>query len=101
MQSWIENVGVAPIYRRYNFALRLKQGDHEEIIVLDDIDIRKWLPGDVIINRAVPLPASIKSGWADLAVGLIDPASKEARISFAVEEVFSDRWAALGGIEVV
>lgn len=99
-KSWIENAGVAPLYRRYDFALRLKQGDQEEIIVLDELDIRKWLPGDVIIDRALPLPAGIKPGWADLAAGLIDPATKEARISFAVKEVFSDRWVALGGIEV-
>jgi hypothetical protein len=100
-ESWIENVGVAPIYRRYDFALRLKQGDHEEIIVLDDVDIRKWLPGDAIIDRSIALPASIKPGWVELSAGLIDPVSKEARVSFAVKEVYSDRWVALNGIEVV
>ena len=26
--SWIDNVGCAPIYRKYEFALRLRQGDH-------------------------------------------------------------------------
>jgi hypothetical protein len=98
--AWIENVGVAPLYRRYDFALRLRQGDREEIIVLDDVDIRQWLPGDAIIEKRVPLPASIRPGWAELAAGLVDPATKEARVSFAVKEVFSDRWLALGGIEV-
>ena len=100
-QSWIENAGVAPIYRRYDFALRLRQGDREEIVVLEDQDIRKWLPGDVWINRDVKLPEGFKPGWAELAAGLIDPVSKEARVSFAVKEVFPDRWVVLNGIEIV
>jgi hypothetical protein len=99
--SWIENVGVAPIYRRYDFALRLRQGDHQEIITLKDVDIRKWLPGDAIIDTTVKLPPSIKPGWAELSAGLIDRESREARVSFAVKEVYSDRWVSLGGIEVI
>jgi len=100
-QSWIENVGVAPICRRYDFALRLRQGNHEDIVVLDDVDIRKWLPGDVWLERDVNLPHGFHPGWAELAAGLIDPATKEARVSFAVKEVFPDRWVALDGIEIV
>ena len=99
--SWIENVGVAPIYRRYDFALRLRQGDHEEITVINDVDIRKWLPGDTIVEKKIQLPHSIRPGWVELSAGLIDPATREARVSFAVKEAFSDRWVSLGGIEVV
>jgi hypothetical protein len=100
-QSWIENVGVAPIYRRYDFALRLRQGDRSEYVVFDDVDIRKWLPGDGVIDRRVPLPPGLKPGWVDLSAGLVAPGTREARVSFAVKEVFSDRWVALGGIEIL
>jgi hypothetical protein len=99
--SWIENVGVAPIYRRYDFALRLRQGDHEEIIPIRGVDIRKWLPGDAIIDTTVKLPSSIKPGWAELSAGLLDPQTREARVCFAAKEVYSDRWVGLGGIEVL
>ena len=99
-QSWIENVGVAPIYRRYDFALRLRQGDRSEYVVFDNVDIRKWLPGDAILDRRVPLPPGLKPGWVDLSAGLVAPGTREARVSFAVKEVYSDRWVALGGIEV-
>ena len=48
------------------------------------------------------LPASIKKpGYAHLAAGLIDPVSREARVSFAVKEAFADRWISLGGIEIL
>jgi hypothetical protein len=99
-QSWIENVGVAPIYRRYEFVLRLRQGDQEELIILDD-DARTWLPGDVFVDRTIELPESIKAGWVDIAAGLVDPVSHDAKISFANKEVFSDRWISLGATEVM
>jgi hypothetical protein len=99
--SWIENVGVAPIYRKYDFAVRLRQGDHEEIIALPEIDIRKWLPGDAWIERPLKLSDKLQRGWADISAALVDPATKEARISFAIEEQYSDRWVPLGGIEIV
>ncbi len=99
-KSWIENVGCAPLYRKYDFALRLRQGDREEIIVLPGVDSRTWLPGDAIIETDVPLPAGFKPGFAHLAAGLIDPKSKQARVRFANRENFSDRWLSLGGIDV-
>jgi hypothetical protein len=100
-RSWIENTGVAPLYRKYDFALRLRQSDHEEIITLKDVDSRTWLPGDAIIDASVQLPVSIKPGYVHLAAGLIDPTTREARVRFAAKENFSDRWLSLGGIEVV
>ena len=98
--SWIENMGCAPIYRHYAFALRLRQGDREEIVTLDDVDIRKWLPGDAVIESRVKLPSGFRPGFVHLAAGLIDPKTRAAKVSFAVKETFSDRWVSLGGIEV-
>jgi len=98
--SWIENVGVAPLYRKYDFVLRLRQGDREEKIALPEVDVRKWLPGDTILDTKFKLPAAFKPGWVDLAVGLVQPVTGEARVSFASKEAFSDRWLSLGGIDV-
>jgi hypothetical protein len=100
LQAWIENVGVAPIYRRYDLAIRLRQREREEIVVLSEQDIRSWLPGDVWIDRPIALPPGFKPGWVDVAAGLIDPVTKQAKIRFAVKESFSDRWVSLGGIEL-
>lgn len=99
-QTWIENVGVAPIYRRYLFALRLRQGDREEILPLPDVDIRKWLPGDTWIDETLPVPEGLRPGWVDLAVGLVDAETHAVRIQFAVKEVFSDGWVSVGGFEL-
>jgi hypothetical protein len=98
-QCWIENVGVAPIYRRYEFALRLRQGEHVAVIPFSGVDVRTWLPGDVWLDRAVPIPEGFRSGWAQLAAGLVDAETQQARVRFANKEAFSDRWLDLGGIE--
>ncbi|MBE7466677.1 MAG: DUF4832 domain-containing protein [Planctomycetes bacterium] len=98
--AWIENVGVAPIYRKYDFALRFRQGEQDFHHVLSDLDIRTWLPGDQWIERHVTLPLGLKPGYVELAAGLVKPGTTQAKVSFAVQEVFSDRWVDLGGIEV-
>jgi hypothetical protein len=98
-RTWIENVGVAPIYHRYDFALRFRQNQHEVIVAFDDVDIRAWLPGDVWLDRAVALPAGFQRGSVELSAGLVDE-SRQARVSFAVEETEPDRWLPLGEIEL-
>ena len=99
-ESWIENVGVAPICRRYDFALRFRQGDHERTVVFDDIDIRRWLPGDVWIEREVDVPTGFQPGVVELAAGLVDPATRQPRVSFATTAQFVDRWVDLGYFEL-
>ena len=46
-QSWWENQGVAPCYRRFPLALRLKGQGRAEVLPAD-ADIRDWLPGDIV-----------------------------------------------------
>ncbi len=100
-RTWIENVGVAPIYRRYDLVLRLRQeGAGEFFVPLADVDIRQWLPGDFVTHRTLPLPAGLRPGWAEVCVGLVDPASQAPRVRFAVNEQYSDGWVDLGGMEI-
>ena len=99
--TWIENVGVAPIYRRYDFALRLRQGDREETVVFTDVDIRKWLPGDAWIDKWVRLPEGFTAGEVTISAGLVAPeGGDEVRVRFAVEEQDEDGWVRLGAIRV-
>ncbi len=100
-KAWIDNVGVAPIYRRYDVAVRLRQGKQEAIVVLEDVDIRSWLPGEVWLDRKVTVPEGFRPGHVELAIGLVDPATKKPGVSFAVKERFGDRWSCAGWIEVV
>ncbi len=99
-QAFIENVGVAPIYHRYDLAIRFRQRDREEIVTVPDVDIRTWLPGDAWIDRKIPLPPGLKPGWVDVALGIVRPGERNARVRFAVKEDFGNGWVSLHGIEL-
>ena len=99
-ECWIENVGVAPIYYSYDFALRFRQGDNAFIVPFKDVDIRKWLPGDACPSQFVQLPQGLRPGLVELSAGLIDGKTQEAKVSFANKREFKDRWLLLGKMEV-
>lgn len=91
---WIENVGVAPIYHPYTFALRLTQGNRSHIFE-SAANILEWLPGDVFVHEMVSIPDCFEPGEVMLHAGLIDPATGLPRVRFAVEESDEDGWVAL------
>jgi hypothetical protein len=97
---WIENTGVAPLYHPYKFAIRFRQDQNEQIIILDDTDPRDWLPGDVWIDKSVEVPPGFRTGTLELSAGLIEPVTKKAKIHFAVKERFPDCWTSLGFTEI-
>jgi len=95
---WIENTGIAPIYRAYRLALRIRQ-DRGEAVVLSPVDPRTWLPGDAWIEEKASVPASLSAGDAMLFAGLVDVETLQPRVHFAVEEE-EDGWVPLGTVTV-
>jgi len=95
--SWIENTGVAPIYIKYDFAVRMRQGKNEETVILKNIDIRKWMPGDVWIDENIKIPEKFQTGPLEISVALVNK-NKIPKVRFAVEETFIDYWLLLGNI---
>jgi hypothetical protein len=66
----IENLGVAPIYTKHPFTIRLK-GENFEKIYNTDIDITSWLPGDKVEQLPILLPSDIEKGKYKIQVGLV------------------------------
>ncbi len=66
----IENLGVAPIYTKHPFTIRLKSENFEKIYNTD-IDITSWLPGDKIEQLPILLPSDIENGKYKIQVGLV------------------------------
>ncbi len=97
--SWWENKGVAPCYRQWPLALRLKSAQRTEVF-LTDADIRQWLPGDAVYDSAVFVPANLPSGEYDLAIALLDPQTRTPKVKLAIAGMESDGWYALGKIRV-
>ena len=96
---WIENVGVAPIYRRYDFAVKLTQGNRTHVY-RSPVDIRKILPGDAWIEEQIDVPKEFQPGSIMLHTGLIDRKIDEPKVRFAVEGADHDGWMPLDTIEI-
>ena len=99
-QAWIDNVGVAPIYRRYDVVLRLRQDERTILLPLSDLDIRTWMPGDTWIDQRVTIPPEVQPGYAELSIGLVDKKTGKSAVRFAVKEQFADGWVPLEGVVV-
>jgi hypothetical protein len=97
--SWWENKGVAPCYRRFPVALRLR-GDKRSEVLLTGADIRKWLPGDAVYDDAVFLPADLPPGAYDLQIGILDPQTRMPKVKLAIEGIDGEGWYTLGRIDV-
>ena len=97
--SWWENKGVAPIYRRYPLALRLRNEKHSEVLVTD-ADMRTWMPGDAVYDDTVYMPAGMPAGEYDLQIGVLDPQSMKPKVKLAIEGMDREGWYTLGKINV-
>ncbi|MHC4714644.1 MAG: DUF4832 domain-containing protein [Planctomycetota bacterium] len=97
---FMDNVGVAPIYRPYKFAWRFRQGKKEKI-VRSKQDIRKWLPDHNFFRETVKFPKGFKPGTVAVDCGIIDPATKKPVVKLAVEPVGDDGWHPLTYMDAV
>jgi hypothetical protein len=97
--SWWDNQGVAPCYRPFLLALRLKNAGRTELFPTG-ADITRWLPGDSLFDGAFKLPPDFPVGEYELALGLLDPASREPKVKLAIEGRAPDGWYPLGKLTI-
>jgi hypothetical protein len=94
---WIENTGVAPVYRRVVPAMRFAHGRGDVVVTLPE-DARRWLPGDVIIDRAVRVPRGLARGRVRVFAGLVEPGHLRPVARFASEGADAAGWLPLGEV---
>lgn len=97
--SWWENKGVAPIYSDYALAIRLK-GKNNSCVLLTDVDITTWLPGDNLYDNAVFLPLDMIPGEYDIQIGIVDRLTNIPAVKLAITGRQSDGWYQMGKIQV-
>jgi Domain of unknown function (DUF4832)/Beta-galactosidase len=97
--SWWENKGVAPCYREFPVALRLRNAQHTTVLTTG-ADIRKWLPGDSLYDDAVFVPNDMPLGQYDLSIAVLNPASQQPAVKLAIAGIEPDGWYKLGTITV-
>ena len=98
-QSWWENQGVAPCYRRFPLALRLKGQGRAEVLPAD-ADIRDWLPGDIVHDGAVFVPRGMPAGEYDLEIAILDESAAQPKVRLAIAGRGADGWYGLGKIRL-
>ena len=98
-EVWIENVGIAPIYHRYDFALRLTQGERTHVH-RSPADVKTWLPGDAWLEEEIAIPEDFQPGTAALHAALVHPEDKTRKVKLANEGTDDDGWLPLGTIEI-
>jgi len=98
-RTWWENKGVAPIYKSYQFAFRLKNDKRTEILITD-ADVLTWLPGDIIYDDVVFLPTDMPEGTYDLDIALISPDDHQPKVKLAISGMKDEGWYHMGQISV-
>jgi hypothetical protein len=97
--SWWDNKGVAPVYKDYNMAIRMMNGEYNKVFITK-ANIREWLPGDNTYNDSWFIPHDMPEGKYDIQIALLDQMTHEPKINLAIEGKTSDGWYQLGSINV-
>lgn len=98
-KSWWENKGVAPCYKNFLLAIRLKSKDRTEVMITN-ADINSWLPGDNIYDSDVFIPRDMPAGEYELQVGIVDLQSHKTKIQLAIEGKDSEGWYTISKITI-
>ena len=96
IRTTIDNEGVAPIYKKYLFAIKLTQGNREYIYHSDQ-DIRKWMPFYSNFADVLTVPIDFKAGVASISCAIVDTNDKPV-VRFAIKDIDNNGWHPLGRI---
>jgi hypothetical protein len=97
-----ENTGVAPPYRDYRVAIRLRprDGKGDPSVLVTDTSIRGWLPGAHRTEFSCPVPAALRAGRWEVAVGVVDPRDRHPSVNLANLGRDSDGWYPVSEVDI-
>jgi len=96
MNVTINNIGVAPIYKKIPFVVKLS--GIEEAIFETDIDVRSFMPGISKRDINIILPENMKSGEYTVNIGILG--GGYPTVYFATDAKFCDGYYEVGSITV-
>ncbi len=96
---WWENKGVAPCYKEFPLALRLRNAE-KSVVLETDADIRTWLPGDNLYDDAVFVPFDFPPGDCEIDIALLDKRTGKPAVKLAIEGRMPDGWYRVGGVKI-
>jgi len=96
IHTTIDNEGVAPIYKKYTFAIKLTQGSNEYICHSQQ-DIRQWMPFYSTFTDVLTVPSDFKKGIANFSCAIVDANDKPV-VRLAIRDIDASGWHPLGSI---
>ena len=101
-RSQWENVGVAPIYRPWPLAYRLRnESDHVVAQWTSKADLRQWLPGERYeIEDTARLPEHVPAESYQLDVAVLEEGGHSALLELAIAGKRRDRWYPVSTITI-
>lgn len=96
---WL-NTGVAPPYKPYRIAYRLRDKGHVVWSAVSDAKVGVWTPGSRIVGESFVLPTSLGSGDYALDIALLAPTGEIPAIRLANAGRRSDGWYPLTTVRV-
>jgi hypothetical protein len=97
-ETWWENKGVAPCYKEYKLAIRLRNDQNKQVFITQ-AKIKEWLPGDNIYDDAI-FPGQLPKGQYDLQIAIIDEQTLDPKISLAIKGRLPDGWYNMGKLTI-
>lgn len=94
-----ENIGVAPVYRDYRLAVRIRNSQYAEVLPLS-ANVRDWLPGDIVCDDVLYIPFEMPAGLYNLDIAIVSPVTYEPLIKLAIAGIKDDGWYNMGEIIV-
>jgi hypothetical protein len=89
---WIDNTGVAPIYRDlYAFAFRFTQGK-KKVVVLSKQDITTWMPEYTWFEETLTVPDRFRSGDIQVETAIVDRKTLVPKVKFGIKGMNPDGW---------
>ncbi len=99
INSLWENIGVAPIYKDYKFAVKLKNSQWTKVLTTCAY-LPDWLPGDIVCDEVLYIPYDMPTGSYNIEIAIVSPVSYEPRVKLAIAGRKTDGWYPMGEIIV-
>lgn len=99
VHMWWLNAGVAPIYREYGLAIELRSASRSVVIRIP-ADLKKWLPGDAVVDRSLYVPDGLASGPYSFRVAILDPVTSQPAIRLGIQGRQADGWYDMGSVMI-
>ena len=102
LQSRWENVGVAPVYRPWPLAYRLRN-ESEQVMAqwTSGADLKRWLPGERYqVEDAPTIPPDLPAGVYHVDVAVLDETGRSALVDLAIAGWRADRWYPISRVSV-